>query len=216
MSKILNYPYNDVVDVVFPQDFPWGGTLNQSPLVVQLSHFDCGGIAVSACLLHKIADGYSFSRFLNDWAAIARKLDFEPSPQFNASSLFPLMDDALDISNEVVQNPTRVEVATTLLLKCGVVVSMEKSDAFKPILWSLVMNIRPLVPFNTIGNAFLLLGSITMTEDKVEMSSGAPEPESKLNMPPRRANTFKNNHQPPQPADSLNEKVSNAEFRAAF
>ncbi|KAM3398916.1 hypothetical protein P3S68_002432 [Capsicum galapagoense] len=104
MSKILNYPYNDVVDVVFPQDFPWGSTLNRSPLLVQLSHFDCGGIAVNACLSHKIADGYSFSRFLNDWAATARKVDFEPSPQFNASSIFPLMDDGLDISNAVCLN----------------------------------------------------------------------------------------------------------------
>ncbi|XP_047259156.1 acylsugar acyltransferase 3-like [Capsicum annuum] len=146
------------------------------------------------------ADGYSFFRFLNDWAATAGKMDFEPPPHFNASSLFPLMDKAADISNcepepqrhvsrmfnfsssslrklkdiaaknsEVVQNPTRVEVATTLFLKCGVAVSMEKSGAFKPILWSHVMNLRPPVPLNTMGNAFLLLGSITMTEDKVTL-----------------------------------------------
>ncbi|KAM3303093.1 hypothetical protein P3S67_014123 [Capsicum chacoense] len=101
MSKILNHPNNDVVDVVFPQDLPWDSTLNRSPLVVQLSHFDCGGIAVSACLSHKIVDGYNFSRFLNNWADIARQVDFKPSHQFNASSFLPLMDDAPAIPNGV-------------------------------------------------------------------------------------------------------------------
>ncbi|PHU15499.1 hypothetical protein BC332_16704 [Capsicum chinense] len=205
MSEILNHPYNDVVDVVFPQDFPWGCTLNRSPLLVQLSHFDCGGIAVSACLSHKIADGYSFSRLLNDWAATARKVDFEPSPQFNASSLFPLMDDAPAIPNGVpepqrhvsrmynfsssslrrlkdtvatnsgVQNPTRVEVATALLHKCGVAVSMEKSGVFKPTLLSHVMSIRLPILLNTMENAFCLFGSITMTEDKITLPNFVAE-----------------------------------------
>ncbi|PHU03623.1 hypothetical protein BC332_28874 [Capsicum chinense] len=103
MSEILNHPNNDVVDVVFPQDLPWGSTLNRSPLVVQLSHFDRDGIAVSAGLSHKIADGYSFSRLLNDWADIARQVDLKPSPQFNASSFFPLMDDAPAIPNGVLE-----------------------------------------------------------------------------------------------------------------
>ncbi|KAM3307757.1 acylsugar acyltransferase 3-like [Capsicum chacoense] len=205
MSEILNHPNNDVVDVVFPQDLPWGITLNRSPLVVQLSNFDCGGIAVSACLSHKIADGYSFSRFLNDWADIARQVDFKPSPQFNASSFFPLMDDAPAIPNGVpepqqhvsrmynfsssslrrlknvvaknsgVQNPTRIEVATALLHKCGVAVSMEKSGVFKPTLLSHVMNIRPPIPLNTMGNAFCLFGSITMTEDKITLPNYVAE-----------------------------------------
>ncbi|KAF3635005.1 putative deacetylvindoline O-acetyltransferase-like [Capsicum annuum] len=200
MSEILNHPYNDVVDVVFPHDLPWSSSLNRSPLVVQLSHFDCGGIAVSACLSHKVVDGYSLSRFLNDWADIARQVDFKPSPQFNASSFIPLMDDAPAIPNGVpepqrhvsrmynfsssslrklkdivatdsgvVQNPTRVEVATALLLRCGVVASMEKSGAFKPILWSHVMNMRPPIPLDTIGNAISCFGSVAMTEDDIKL-----------------------------------------------
>ncbi|KAM3307759.1 hypothetical protein P3S67_009503 [Capsicum chacoense] len=205
MSETLNHPYNDVVDVVFPQDFPWGCTLNRSPLVIQLSHFDCGGIAVSACLSHKIADGYSLSRLLNNWAATARKVDFEPSPQFNASSLFPVMYDAPAIPNGVpepqqhvsrmynfsssslrrlkdilatnsgVQNPIRVDVSTALLQKCGVVVSMEKSGVFKPTLLSHVMSIRSPIPLKTMGNAFCLFGSITMTEDKITLPNFVAE-----------------------------------------
>ncbi|PHU03626.1 hypothetical protein BC332_28877 [Capsicum chinense] len=101
MSEILNHPNNYVVDVVFPQYLPWSSTLNGSPLLVQFSYFDCGGIVVSACLSHKIVDGYSFSRFLNDWADIARQVYLKPSPQFNASSFLPLMDDAPAIPNGV-------------------------------------------------------------------------------------------------------------------
>ncbi|KAK4709160.1 hypothetical protein R3W88_030085 [Solanum pinnatisectum] len=82
MSEILNHPYNDVVDVVFPQDLPWSSTLNRSPLVVQLSHFDCGGNSSHS------------AKFINDWATTARHVDFKPSPQFNASTFFPLMSDA--------------------------------------------------------------------------------------------------------------------------
>ncbi|KAF3653370.1 putative BAHD acyltransferase-like [Capsicum annuum] len=205
MSEILKNPYNDVVDAVFPQDLPWGSTLNRSPLVVQLSYFDCGGIAVSACMSHKIADGYSFSRFLNDWTTTAQKVDFEPSPQFNASSLFPPMDDAPAIPNGVpepqrhvsrmynfsssslrrlkdiiatnsgVQNLTHVEVARTLLHKCRVAVSLEKSGVFKPTLLSHVMSIRPPIPPNTMGNAFCLFGSITMTKDKITLPNYVAE-----------------------------------------
>ncbi|PHU03635.1 hypothetical protein BC332_28886 [Capsicum chinense] len=59
MSEILNNPNNDAIDIVFPQDLPWNNSISsgRSLLVVQLSHFDCGGLAVSLCLSHKIADG---------------------------------------------------------------------------------------------------------------------------------------------------------------
>ncbi|KAM3303102.1 hypothetical protein P3S67_014132 [Capsicum chacoense] len=49
MSEILNNPYNDAIDIVFPQDLPWNNSISsgRSLLVVQLSHFDCGGLAVT-------------------------------------------------------------------------------------------------------------------------------------------------------------------------
>ncbi|CAN4105273.1 unnamed protein product [Withania somnifera] len=204
MSEILNHRDNDVVDVVFPHNLPWSSSVNRSPLVVQLSHFDCGGIAISVCLSHKIADGYSFYRFLNDWAYTARQVDFKPSRQFDASSLFPLMADppAIPINvvvpdepqrrvsrmynfsssslgrlkdivvatNSGVENPTRVEVATALLHKCGVAASMETSSGvFKPSLLSHVMNLRPQIPLNLIGNATCIFGSIAMTEDDIKL-----------------------------------------------
>ncbi|XP_027344844.1 vinorine synthase [Abrus precatorius] len=58
---------------------------------VQLNVFDCGGIAIGACLSHQIADGLSFFTFLNCWAGIARG-EAEavlPNPQFVSAKLFP-------------------------------------------------------------------------------------------------------------------------------
>lgn len=199
MSEILNHPNNDVVDVVFPKDLPWGSGLNTSPLVVQLSHFDCGGIAVSVSLTHKIVDGYSLLKFVSDWSATARQVDFKPSHQLNASTFFPLADDPpafkpinappesrrhvsriynlsssslgrlKDISG--LQNPTRVEVATSLIHKCGATASMQNSGVFKPTLLSHAMNLRPPIPLNTIGNATCLYSTIAMIEDDIKLSN---------------------------------------------
>nr|AJF98585.1 acylsugar acyltransferase 3 [Solanum habrochaites] len=201
MSQIINNPYNDAVGVVFPQDLPWSSSLNRSPLVVQLSHFDCGGIAVSACTSHTIFDGYCVSKFINDWASTARNMDFKPSPQFSASTFFPLPSET-NLSSTLpptqpskrhvsrmynfsssnltrlkdmvtkeshVKNPTRIEVASALVHKCGVAMSMEKSGTFKPTLMSHAMNLRPPIPLNTMGNATCIILTTTMTEDEVKL-----------------------------------------------
>ncbi|PHU03636.1 hypothetical protein BC332_28887 [Capsicum chinense] len=202
MSEILNNQYNDAIDIVFPQDLPWSDSLSSGRilLVVQLSHFDCGGLAVSICLSHKIADGYNLCKFLINWADTTRddQSDFKPSPFFNAASFFPLMDDPPTIprvapepqrcvsrmyhfssanltrlkdivatNSGVVQNPTRVEVATD---KCGVAVSMANSGVFKPTLLSHQMNLRPSIPLNTIGNATSQYGTMAMIEDEINLS----------------------------------------------
>ncbi|KAH1240065.1 Vinorine synthase [Glycine max] len=58
---------------------------------VQLNVFDCGGIAIGACLSHQIADGLSFFMFLNSWAAFASRgaQAVLPNPQFISAKLFP-------------------------------------------------------------------------------------------------------------------------------
>lgn len=50
---------NHATDSVYSQDLPWrtpSSFNDRRPLVVQLSHFDYGGIAVSVCISHKIVD----------------------------------------------------------------------------------------------------------------------------------------------------------------
>ncbi|KAK4347666.1 hypothetical protein RND71_034005 [Anisodus tanguticus] len=90
MSEILNHPHAE--SIVFPKDLPWannyeGGNL----LVAQASKFDCGGIAVSVCLSHKIGDGCSVLSFLNDWASVTcdnTTTTLVPSPRFVRDSIF--------------------------------------------------------------------------------------------------------------------------------
>lgn len=199
MSEILNH----ATDLVYPQDLPWRTPSDRSLLVVQLSHFDCGGIAISVCISHKIVDAYSISKFLNDWGAITREPDFKPSPQFDANSFFPLMDDpsvyvvpdvlrgqhqpcvsrmyhfsSSSLSrlkdtvsmNSGVQNPTRFEVATALIHKCGRAASKaNNSSLFKPSLSCHVMNLRPPLPLNTIGNGVHFFNTITTAEDEIQV-----------------------------------------------
>ncbi|KAK6797805.1 hypothetical protein RDI58_005507 [Solanum bulbocastanum] len=91
MSEILDHPdASHAESIVFPKDLPWannyeGGNL----LVVQVSKFDCGGIAISGCLSHKIGDGCSVSSFLNDWSRITRgHTTISLAPRFVGDSIF--------------------------------------------------------------------------------------------------------------------------------
>ncbi|TMW81452.1 hypothetical protein EJD97_009528 [Solanum chilense] len=200
MSDILNSPSNDVADIVYPKDLPWSSSVNRSPLVIQLSHFDCGGIALGVCLSHKIVDGYCIAKFISDWSNTARDMDFKPSIKFNASTFFPLIEGAPNImsinsspqsqryvsraynfsssnlkrlkrSITGVQNPTRVEVATSLIHKCGAIASMKNLGSFKPSLISQVINLRPLIPLDTIGNATCIYSIVAMKENEIELSN---------------------------------------------
>ncbi|PHT26523.1 hypothetical protein CQW23_33863 [Capsicum baccatum] len=94
MSEILDHPHAAHAEgIVFPKDLPWannyeGGNL----LVVQVSKFDCGGIAISICFSHKIGDGCSVLNFLNDWSSVTRDhmmtKTLIPSPRFIGDSIF--------------------------------------------------------------------------------------------------------------------------------
>ncbi|KAM3701490.1 hypothetical protein ACJW31_05G177600 [Castanea mollissima] len=63
------------------------GTHNLT-FAIQVNYFTCGGIAIGACISHKIADGTSFIMFMKNWAATARG-QTDIYPQFQASTLFP-------------------------------------------------------------------------------------------------------------------------------
>ncbi|KAK4709348.1 hypothetical protein R3W88_030273 [Solanum pinnatisectum] len=76
----VNCPMDQVVhrpDLTFPLGLSWknvphandGGRLS----VAQLSHFDCGGMAISVCISHKVGDGRSAFSFLKDWATLTRE-----------------------------------------------------------------------------------------------------------------------------------------------
>ncbi|KAK4728134.1 hypothetical protein R3W88_021122 [Solanum pinnatisectum] len=92
MSEIVNLPDTGPEYLPFAKGMPWGSTPDdESLLVVQLSHFNCGGLAISVRLSHKIADGCTLCNFISDWASIARDDENAniPSPEMIGSSIFP-------------------------------------------------------------------------------------------------------------------------------
>ncbi|KAK3013145.1 hypothetical protein RJ639_008568 [Escallonia herrerae] len=60
-------------------------------LAIQVTFFDCGGMAVAIGVSHKIADALSFFLFINTWAACGRgdNDDLIPRPLFDSATLFP-------------------------------------------------------------------------------------------------------------------------------
>ncbi|KAH0659538.1 hypothetical protein KY289_028286 [Solanum tuberosum] len=86
MDKVVD---SNVKDLTFPQGVPWANGIDRALIVAQLSHFDCGGIALSVCLSHKIGDGSSAYFFLRDWAALTRSSNTTPSPYFVEDSIVP-------------------------------------------------------------------------------------------------------------------------------
>ncbi|TKY70454.1 Vinorine synthase [Spatholobus suberectus] len=88
---------NDLVDSPIPSEvsklLPFGmDDIVDTPLGVQLDIFDCGGIAIGACMSHKIADAMSYFVFIQRWAAIARGESCDHDTHFISATLFPPRD----------------------------------------------------------------------------------------------------------------------------
>lgn len=102
MSEILVRRRNDDDDVeslVFPEGLPWRSLDGGNSMAVQLTHFDCGGLAIGVCISHKIADGFSATKFIRDWASVTRGGEFLTpqfvgmhNPNFPTRTLFALFD----------------------------------------------------------------------------------------------------------------------------
>ncbi|KAF3431113.1 hypothetical protein FNV43_RR25843 [Rhamnella rubrinervis] len=94
LTEILQNPKHETLDLLLADGLQWQEwSLISSYLAVQVSFFDCGGIAIGVCISHKLADTATMIKFINDWAAIARSSVVHQqdvsSPEFNAASLFP-------------------------------------------------------------------------------------------------------------------------------
>ncbi|KAM7484127.1 hypothetical protein LguiA_000136 [Lonicera macranthoides] len=58
-------------------------------LAIQVNIFECGGIAIGVCILHKFADAVSLIfMFINCWPATAHGESNIVSPHFELANLF--------------------------------------------------------------------------------------------------------------------------------
>ncbi|KAF8040713.1 hypothetical protein BT93_B2824 [Corymbia citriodora subsp. variegata] len=87
LSDILENPVPRVMNRFLPCELD---NMQDLAVAVQLNFFECGGLALSLLMSHKVADALSFFTFLNAWAATARG---DPAGItdlcFNTSELFP-------------------------------------------------------------------------------------------------------------------------------
>lgn len=91
MDKVIHHPNSNIKELTFRQGLPWAwdSCIDRALTVVQISHFDCGGIALSVRFSHKVGDACSAYYFLRDWAALTRNPNAKISPYFAEDSLFP-------------------------------------------------------------------------------------------------------------------------------
>ncbi|GJW47558.1 transferase, chloramphenicol acetyltransferase-like domain protein, partial [Tanacetum coccineum] len=64
---------------------------NDPLLAIQVTMFDCGGVALGVSTTHKIVDAFTLCTFVNEWAAMNREENESEltEPGFNSASLFP-------------------------------------------------------------------------------------------------------------------------------
>nr|UQZ09626.1 acetyltransferase [Strychnos nux-vomica] len=174
MTEVLKRPNTDAKDLVFPKGLPWSMGEGDILVVAQITYFDCGGIAISTDMSHKIVDVSSIATFMKDWAAMARNSSHQPYPVIVSPTILPmddipataeddimkenicqsrrfLFDDSKIVelkamaANSGVENPTRVEVVTAILHKCAVTASTTALGSFMPNILLLAVNLRSIV-----------------------------------------------------------------------
>ncbi|XP_049342604.1 acyltransferase Pun1-like [Solanum verrucosum] len=151
MSQFFRQPYTNDEHVVFPVEQPYAHMHEGNLATIQVSYFDCKGIAIGGCLSHKIGDGFTTSNFFKNWGILTRDINATLSLHFVRDSIFPQSIDPSVVSTikskestylgkrfmfpvdklnalkakiaheSEIQNPTRVEVVSELLYKCALV-----------------------------------------------------------------------------------------------
>ncbi|CAI0439077.1 unnamed protein product [Linum tenue] len=100
-ARMMSSPLASIVDdearlrLLFPDDLAFRSTTALStPLVVQITSFECGGMALAVCASHKVLDMSSFCSFVNHWASSTAAGDrIEQVPvRFDLAALFPPVD----------------------------------------------------------------------------------------------------------------------------
>ncbi|GMN62089.1 hypothetical protein TIFTF001_031160 [Ficus carica] len=141
LSEFLKEPDPSLLNHLLPTSDPKATELARNAvLLVQLTVFNYGGIAVSVCPSHKIADASSLCEFVKSWAAVAREHDEVACPEFiGVSMLPPTTDQAIEYSLEApgehfIMKKFVFDVSKLVNLKAKI------GRCFKPALLSQTVN----------------------------------------------------------------------------
>ncbi|OIS99435.1 PREDICTED: acylsugar acyltransferase 3-like [Nicotiana attenuata] len=123
MDKVLYHQDSSIKNIAFPQGVPLRNAADGACLIVsQLSHFECGGIAISVCLSHKVGDARSALFFVRDWAVLTRDPNAELvcPPYFVQDSLIPSPSDGPLAFPVIVSKPEeRIELEKRFYLSAS-------------------------------------------------------------------------------------------------
>ncbi|KAL3844069.1 hypothetical protein ACJIZ3_001472 [Penstemon smallii] len=185
LSNFLKHPDNKSIHGFLPVDPNSMESLFSKThiIMIQVTDFDCGGIAIGVYTSHKIMDGYSHTTFLKAWAAATASNGEEIiCPRFISPSIFP-PNPALPESTTLMLLPTflkqtksptrrfvfspssikelkektgassRVMAVTGLIWKCAMAASKARSSVL-----AMTVGLRnkssPPIPDHVIGNIF--------------------------------------------------------------
>lgn len=190
MSEIMENQVNynnkdDSFGFLFPPGTVWDElNNNSSPLmVIQLNHFDCGGIAMAVSITHKITDGCGLCTFLEHWAAVSSQSGKQVQPYFlssqsddsdkpednflppktrNVTRRFEFKNSSLtsiraNIAKQgQLENPTRVELLTSLLYRSSIAAASVCDSTFTPSILIHLANVRSqlMIPMTSVGNHY--------------------------------------------------------------
>ncbi|KAJ8775218.1 hypothetical protein K2173_020222 [Erythroxylum novogranatense] len=106
-------------------------------LAIQINYFACGGIAISVCIHHLIADASSLTTFSESWAAITRgayDINAGPRYRFDCASVFP-PSDSLNLyfdTPEEARNMKHRIVRKRIIFDGSILAALRKKVAHVP------------------------------------------------------------------------------------
>ncbi|KAM0024458.1 putative vinorine synthase [Helianthus debilis subsp. tardiflorus] len=116
------------------------------PLLVQVTLFKCGGIAIGVCSSHKVGDAANFFTFIREWANVSLTDNPVLVPEFNIPSLFPRLgflnfDTGIKISmtEKLVRKRFVLSASSISLLKAQAA-PCSRVQAVTSLIWKCTMN----------------------------------------------------------------------------
>ncbi|KAL3497721.1 hypothetical protein ACH5RR_040453 [Cinchona calisaya] len=91
LNDILKKPDPETMYLYSPPGILFDDIFTSSPVIIQVTYFKCGGIALSVCISHKVSDACALYGFINDWTAVAH--GEKVSPIFLAQKIFSSLNN---------------------------------------------------------------------------------------------------------------------------